>query len=111
MLWALPVWTLLIWTTRIRNILGNRGHSTTELVVPLALTALAVAGLVDRRRGVRALAIVTVGVWAVRLPLVLAHHHPAGFKAVHAVLAVVSIALAVGAWRATAPRPAVTPSR
>ncbi|MEY2591711.1 MAG: hypothetical protein QOJ67_3695 [Acidimicrobiaceae bacterium] len=111
MLWALPVWTLLIWTTRVRNILGNRGHSATELILPLVLTALAVAALVDRRRGLRPLAFVTVGVWAVRLPFVLVHDHPAGFKVVHAVLAAVSIALAGVAWRASAPRPAVTPSR
>jgi hypothetical protein len=111
MLWALPVWTLLIWTTRVRNILGNRGHSAVELIVPLVLTALAVAALVDRRRGLRPLALVTVGIWAVRLPFVLVHDHPAGFKVVHAVLAAVSIALAVAAWRASAPRRAVIPSR
>jgi hypothetical protein len=54
---------------------------------------------------------VTVGIWAVRLPFVLVHDHPAGFKVVHAVLAAVSIALAVAAWRASAPRRAVIPSR
>jgi NADH:ubiquinone oxidoreductase subunit K len=112
MVWALPIWTLLIWATRIRNILGDDGHSRTELVVPVVLTVLAVAALLDRNRGLRALAAVTVGVWAIRLPLVLVHDHGAAFKVVHAVLAVVSIALAVAAWRSAATRrPALSSSR
>jgi hypothetical protein len=43
-------------------------------------------------------------VWIVRLPLVLTHQHSAGFKVVHAVLAVVSLALAYGALRAVSRR-------
>ena len=111
MVWALPIWTLLIWTTRIRNILGNDGHSRVELLVPLALTVLGIAALLDRRRGVRALAVATVGIWAVRLPLVLVHDHAAAFKVVHAVLAVVSIGLAAAAWSSSGRRAPVSPSR
>ena len=112
MVWALPIWTLLIWTTRIRNILGADGHARVELLVPVALTVLAVAALVDRQRGrgLRALVVATVGIWAVRLPLVLVHHHDAPFKVVHAVLAVVSIGLAVAAWSASSRPTPVSPS-
>ena len=99
MLWALPIWTLLIWTTRIRNILSDDG-SRTALIVPLVLTMLAVGALVERRRCLAALAAATIAVWLVRLPLVLLHHHSVGFKVVHGALAAVSIWLAVGAWRA-----------
>jgi hypothetical protein len=90
---ALAVWTLLVWGTRIRNV-AEAGGGVGDLVVPVGLTALAVAALVDRRRGAQALAAATIAVWGVRLPLVLAHDHPAGFKIVHAVLALASIGLA-----------------
>jgi hypothetical protein len=38
-------------------------------------------------------------VWAIRTPVILVHDHPAGFKAVHTVLAVVSVGLAIAAQR------------
>ena len=41
----------------------------------------------------------TVGVWVVRTPYILVHDHPADFKIVHTVLAVVSVGLAVTAQR------------
>ena len=58
----------------------------------------------DRRspgfvRGVTAFAAGTTLYWAVRIPMILLADHPVGFKVVHAVLAAVSIALAVAAWR------------
>ncbi len=71
------------------------GGGAVALLVPGGLTALAVAALVDRRRMAPVLATATIAVWAVRLPLVLAHDHPAGFKAVHGVLALISVGLAV----------------
>lgn len=97
--YALPVWTLLIWTTRIRNVVDD-GGSAGDLLVPVALTLLAVAALVDRHRALLALAAVTVVVWAVRVPLLLTRDHSAAFVVVHLVLAVVSVGLAVLAWRA-----------
>jgi hypothetical protein len=96
---ALPIWTLLIWATRIRIILSQDGGAA-ELVVPIVLTVLAVGALVERRRWLAVLAAVTVAVWMVRLPFVLLHQHSAGFKVVHAALAAISIGLAVAAWRA-----------
>jgi hypothetical protein len=104
--YALPVWTLLIWTTRIRNIVTG-DWSVADLVVPAGLTLLAVLALVRRRPGLELLAAATVLAWAVRLPLVLVHDHPIGFKVVHAVLAVVSVALAAASWRALNRRPRV----
>jgi len=103
MVWALPVWTLFVWATRIRIILSQHG-SRTAVIVPILLTVLAVFALVDRRRGIPLLASATTAVWAVRLPLVLAHHHSVPFKTVHSVLAVVSLALAYGSWRAVTRR-------
>ncbi|MGD9798393.1 MAG: hypothetical protein AB7H43_00185 [Acidimicrobiia bacterium] len=99
---ALAVWTLVVWATRVRNVVADGGGAG-ELLVPVGLTALAVAALVDRRRGASVLAAATVAVWGVRLPLLLAHDHPGPFKVVHAVLAVVSIGLAAAVLRSTGP--------
>jgi len=105
---ALPIWTLVVWGTRLR-IIFDTDQPRTTVILPVVLTVLAVVALVDRRRGVAALAAATIVVWVVRLPLVLVHDHAAGFKAVHAVLAVVSLALAYGALRALNRRGAATP--
>lgn len=101
MTWALPLWTLLVWATRIRNVADDDGVGW-ALVLPVVMTALAVVALLDRRRrrGLLVLAAATIAVWAVRLPFVVVHDHPGGFKVVHAVLALVSITLAMAMWRA-----------
>ena len=104
--WALVGWTVVIWTTRIRNILDD-GADPVALLVAGGLTILALAAALTLRTGrvpgtPYALAAATVVVWAVRAPLVLVHDHPGTFKAVHLVLAAVSVALALGAWRALA---------
>jgi len=68
------------------------------------LTALGVAAAASLA-GVRlpwavpALAVATIAVWAVRVPLVLSNGHEAAFVVVHLVLAAVSVALAVAALR------------
>jgi hypothetical protein len=90
---ALPIWTLFVWATRLR-IIFDQDQPRTTVILPVVLTVLAVVALVDRRRGLLVLAAVTTAVWVVRLPLVLVHDHSVGFKVVHAVLAVVSLALA-----------------
>ena len=102
MAYALPIWTLLIWTTRIRNIVAD-DWTATDLILPIGLTVLAVLALVRRRPGLLVLAAATTAVWVVRLPLVLVHDHPAGLKVVHAVLAIASIALSVATVRAFSP--------
>jgi hypothetical protein len=93
------VWTFVVWGTRIRNILSDDG-STLALAVAVGLTALGllVAVHAATRRlpwSVPAAALATVVVWAVRAPQVLLHDHSGGFKAVHLLLAVLSIALAL----------------
>jgi hypothetical protein len=115
-------WTFLVWTTRISNIWRDADLDTGEKLgrtgLAVSFTVLAVAAVVAVWRAsgrsslvaVAALAGWTVGVWLVRGTRIVLADHDAGFKAVHAVLAVVSIALAALAWREArrvdrAPRP------
>lgn len=110
--YAFAAWSVFVWGTRARNIVEDQGSSF-DLVAALALTALGVAVAVAARRGrldpvLAVAAAVTVAVWALRLPLiVLDGDHGGAFKAVHAALAVVSIGLALAAWRTTSFWPAV----
>ena len=107
---ALVAFTFVVWTTRIGNIWGDDDLDTAGKVgrtaLALSFTLLAVAVLVtlrrdDRRRlAVAALGAWTTAVWLVRGTGIVAGDHEVGFKVVHAVLAVVSIALAALAWRA-----------
>ncbi|HEY4377159.1 MAG TPA: hypothetical protein VGM93_08365, partial [Acidimicrobiales bacterium] len=105
--------TLFIWGNRIWLAWTQKGvglPAKLALSIPITLFVVASAALlglllqgVDRTsprfRGiVRILAAGTVAFWVVRAPMILAHPHPVAFKAVHAVLALVSIAAAVVAW-------------
>lgn len=112
---VLSALTVLVWTTRIRNIwtdesltvAGQVGRTTLALV----FTAFAVAtGWVwwQARRGrpvagsatlVRAFAVWTVLVWVVRGVQIALADHDAAFVAVHTLLALVSIGLAIWADR------------
>ncbi|HEY2813531.1 MAG TPA: hypothetical protein VGJ03_08725 [Acidimicrobiales bacterium] len=93
----LVAWTVFVWAGRIRN-----GGSVLLAGSFLVLAVLVFASLWKptwRPYTITALVVWTIGVWAVRTPMILVHDHPAGFKAVHAVLAVVSIGLAIWAER------------
>lgn len=126
---VLAVWTLVVWTSRIRNIWDDDELTTSGQVwrtaLALAFTGFAAvvlaAYLRARRSGawtwtprlVRAFAAWTVGVWAIRAVQIGIADHGAGFKAVHTALAVVSAGLALwadrqarGVTRETGPRPA-----
>jgi hypothetical protein len=108
---VLVVWTLFVWTTRIGNIWGDDAASTsskvgsTALALSFTVLALAVAVAVWRRAGsalrlsVVGLAGWTTAVWIVRSVTILAGDRSTGFKVVHGVLAVVSVALAAWAVR------------
>ncbi|HEX6167003.1 MAG TPA: hypothetical protein VFZ30_09465 [Acidimicrobiales bacterium] len=108
---ALVAWTLFVWTTRIANIWRDQALDTGERLgrtaLALSFTLLAVAVVVTLWRRRRAASVVAVGalagwsvlVWVVRDVRILAADHSGGFKAVHTVLAVVSVALAALAWR------------
>jgi hypothetical protein len=110
---ALVAWTFLVWTTRVANVWRDADLDTGErwgrMLLALSFTVLAIAaGVALWRRlaratvvAVGALAAWTVAVWVVRGMGILATDHDLGFKVVHTVLAVVSIALAVLAWRET----------
>ena len=112
---ALAAWTLLVWTTRIRNIWTDEALSTAGQVgrtaLALAFTAFAVATIALRVRArrattpamapavVRAFALWTTAVWVVRGVQIATADHDLAFVAVHSALAVVSIGLAVWADR------------
>lgn len=112
---VLALWTLLVWTTRIRNIWTDDalevGGQLWRTALAAAFTAFAVLTVLAwwraRRRAVwswtpalvRTFAVWTVAVWLVRGTQIVLGDHGAAFIAVHTVLAVVSIGLAVWADR------------
>lgn len=119
---ALAAFSLLVWTTRIRNIWTDDSLSTAGQVgrtaLSLTFTAFAVAVLVVWARGrsigripgaasllVRLFAAWTIGVWAVRAVQIATAGHGAAFVAVHTALAVASTALAVWAARSVVRTP------
>jgi len=106
-------WTVLVWTTRIGNILGDDDLDTGEKVgrIALALSFTALALLIvwavltrspRRRLAIVALAGWSVGVWVVRAVGIVGGDHSAAFIAVHLVLAGVSFVLSW--WAVTASR-------
>lgn len=105
----LVAWTLFVWATRIRNIATDTDLAGFEKVwrtgLAVALVAAALAGVVSlvTKRGLRsvigALAGLTVITWVIRGISIAVADHSAAFVAVHLVLAVVSIGLALWAIR------------
>jgi hypothetical protein len=102
--------TFLIWTTRIGNIWGDEtldtGEKRASTALALSFTLLAAVTLVAwwRRAGwlrtaVGVLAAWTIGVWAVRMIGIAGSDRGVAFVVVHAVLAIVSVLLAVQAVR------------
>jgi hypothetical protein len=108
---ALVAWTFLVWTTRIANVWRDAdldaGERWGRTLLALSFTVLAVAVVVTLGRrlvqatvvAVGALAGWTIAVWVVRGIGIIAADHDLGFKVVHTILAMVSIVLAVLAWR------------
>lgn len=115
---VLAVWTLLVWTTRIRNIWADEDLSTAGVVgrtaLALAFTTFALAIVivwVQARSGsapagtawiVRAFALWTTGVWVVRATQIALADHDLAFVVVHTALAAVSIGLSVWAAKSIA---------
>lgn len=114
---VLSVVTVLIWTTRIRNIWTDDSLTTAGQLgrtsLSLSFTLFAAGGLWlcwDARRSgtarswtpafVRAFAAWTTVVWGVRAVQIATAGHEVGFVVVHTLLAIASIALAVWADRA-----------
>jgi len=113
---VLAAWQVFVWGTRIDNVLGDDGLTGSDKALRLALSASflafgVVAVFVWRQLGrggeaapsggrwVRLGAAWTVVVWAVRGTDIALGGHSGAFVAVHLVLAVVSIGLAVQAVR------------
>ncbi|MGZ4707462.1 MAG: hypothetical protein ACXWBN_01815 [Acidimicrobiales bacterium] len=128
------VWTLFVWLNRISNALSDdalsSGGKAFSVVLSLSVVVLAVAAGVVGVRGwsrswspaetsvLRVAAAWAGGLWLVLVPKILIDGRPAGFdgnlaafKAVHVVLGLISMALAVLVWRATARAGAVDESR
>jgi hypothetical protein len=115
------VWTLVVWATRIDNVLADDTLSTGGQAGRLALAlsfvvpaAVLLALLLRQRRGAErvsgatswvltALVVWTAVVWVVRVAGIVSDDRSAGFVAVHVGLAVVSVALGVAALVGRAP--------
>jgi len=101
--WAMAGWSIVLWASRTNNVLSNDDLSDTGRLVRLAVVVvfvgLALWSVVGIRREwwapVWVLIVWTVGFWLVRGAGILIDDYSASFKAVHTVLAVVSIGLAV----------------
>ena len=117
---AFVAFTAFIWVQRLVNLAAGDESgvavSVSLSVLLLALAAATGAGLVvvaanrwqAPGRGVamvwRSAAAVTVVVWVVRATQITLDWRSVGFVVVHVVLAAVSVALAVGLWRAASQR-------
>ncbi len=109
--WALVAWTVGIWGSRIRNIIVDdeldRSARIVSFLVAVSLigSALLLAvGLVRSAPWTRAalLVLAAIGVvrFTVRGPFVLLDDQwDVGFKVVHTILWVITVALSVLAWR------------
>lgn len=118
---ALAAWSLFLWTSRLglawktESTLAGKVVATVPVAVFVALGAAllvvlwrrpapeAATGVLrgNRRSFVQAVAAWTMVYWAVRTPLILLDGRSVAFRAVHVVLATVSVGLAVWAGRTT----------
>ena len=104
-------WTLLVWTSRIRNVVADEdlstGGRTWRIGAAVVFIGLAGAYAVSLRWSVSwgrsvlaALVVWTVGWWSIRGIGILLDDHDVGFKVIHTVLMAISIGLAMWAWQA-----------
>ncbi len=112
LLWVLVAWTAVVWITRIRNLIGDDQLTSSGRIWRLLLTVVflgfavvsvsALGGRWRRIGSTRLIAVFciwTVTFWAVRGTGILFADHDLAFKAVHSVLALVSIVIAVPLYR------------
>ncbi len=94
-------WTLLLWISRLRNVLGNDELSAWGMSwrVGVVVVFVALALLAATSRLVGLFVGWTMGSWVVRGGGLLIGDYRAGFKAIHAVLMVASIGLAMWVCR------------
>lgn len=107
------LWTLLVWSNRIYNIVAKDGGDGVDLVRAVGFVAigLVVAAVAVRpmspsvaHRVVSVAAWASIALWATRIVTIPLGDHAVGFIVVHLVLAAVSIAVAVWAMRSTRSR-------
>lgn len=110
--WVLIGWTVLLWLSRLRNVLNNdelttsgRGWRVAVVVVFVVLATLAAYGV---RRNYPKLVVVlvvwTIGYWLVRgIGILINGDYSVGFKAIHTVLMAISLILAWLTSRQAAP--------
>lgn len=104
LIWGNRVW--LAWTDATMGLASKLGYSVpiTGFVLAAAATLAMMVKRAQTTAGFRLLVSVfaggTVAYWAIRLPMIVLHHHPVAFKVVHAALAAVSVAFAARAWQA-----------
>ncbi|MEM9465382.1 MAG: hypothetical protein AAGA90_08400 [Actinomycetota bacterium] len=94
-------WTVFLWVSRLRNVLGNDelddlgiAWRVAVVVVFVLLTAAAAGG-----RAIAVLVWWTIGYWLVRGGGILLDDHDAAFTAIHTALMAVSIGAAMWVWR------------
>jgi hypothetical protein len=117
---AMVAWALFVWATRIRNALGDHDASawskTGAVALSVSFVVFALVGIVilvrSRKdhllspveaRSVQVFAAWTTVVWLVFGTIIVVHHHPIAFKAVHVTLGLISIGLSAALWRSTVP--------
>jgi hypothetical protein len=108
---ALGLWTLGIWGSRVRNILADNELTGNEQVlalgvaggfVVLAVLMLASLRVLPRSHTPILVTLVLAGIlrWTIRGPLILVSDEwSVGFKLIHTVLWLTTVALSVAAWR------------
>jgi hypothetical protein len=111
---AFVAWTAFVWGNRISNTLRSEestGAKTFSTVLSLVLLGFAVAVVVVVGKtwksnlgagGAKVLmtaAALTVVVWLIRVPMILAADHGVPFKIVHVGLGVMSVVLAALVWQ------------
>lgn len=106
---VLVLWTVFLWLSRLRNVVADEdltsGGRAVRIAVVVVFVLLALGSVAERvRRGswgvvLSVLIVWTIGYWLVRGTGILIGDWSVGFKVVHTVLMVVSLTLAVLAWR------------
>jgi hypothetical protein len=117
--WILTSWTVFLWLSRLRNVLGDDDLTSTGrawrigvVVLFVLLAVVAAAGLIRRTMvPLMVLIVWTVCYWLVRGTGILLGDWSVGFKVVHTVLMVVSLGLAIGAWIASWSGPSESATR
>lgn len=129
---VLAGWTLLVWVGRVRNVVADDALAgwalTWRVAVSVAFTTAAIVLAVSLVRTPRliappqslsdrlgvGLAVIGIAWWLVRGTGILLADHSAGFKLVHTVLALVTVALSAAVLRASrrsdSPRPTLATS-